>query len=669
LQYNVRKIIETADAVFIAYSHSDRRIARQFYRAVVRLRKRRPISTVFYDEFNIEPSARVSRSDFEEELRASTLFIVLCGADTHRSPEVNREIALALECGIDILPVTLKTKIQFPPRLDFSVQAISLDRLFYFRRRQQLLMLSIVLVLVATLASALYIDHLRRDYVKRSTIASNAAQNFVDGDFPNSLELSLQAFPKVFLADIPENFNPAPILLTMSYNQIINGPDAKPASRAAYLNDTGVTLQGIPRGTLIYYTIPASPHPGDRVAFDQLAVSPDNQSVAVIGDDPLTPWGDRWLFVLRPNFSGEYQDVEDTDMQFSQFPGRKGSEVASITLPGYDSYAELKPYKSSEWKRGAFDIYRPGRSVDQIEVKLSGACEKNDCAFTSLGYLSNSLLLFGLGSGELVAYDTRSRDIVWHRTPVSCKADGQYSPPDKTSDVLHSDCAAGTMVRKGSRLYVTVANGTVIAVSPNGAISEPTNDNVSDTQEMTNGSGEIYAHRKSDYCEANEQNAKDCSAFDAWVQNGNIKVLRKDYVLTTWLIGRANPESNEANNIKLDSPASTIAASMALKSNDLLVTTVKHLQGDAFVVEWTYEEMKGFSVIRKREVLFSSYNYGGTVAVEAGRAYLTSGTEAYEIALEPLKRIWGLDKSELPSAYSKMKELAKSQWVDRRLAP
>jgi hypothetical protein len=670
LDRGVRKRIQTAETIFIAYSHSDRRIARRFYRAVIRLRKRHPSQTVFYDEFNVAPISAVSRALFERALKGSQLFIVLCGADTHGSAEVNREIALALDCGIDILPITLKTKIQFPPRLDFTVQAISLDRVFPFRLQQWLAILSVALALVGAVASAVYADQLRRDYVIRSTSASGAAQNLVDGDFDKSLDLSLKALPTALFGNVPENLNDAPIRLSLSYNQIINGPQAVAVSRPAYLDDIGVTLRGVQGGAPIYYTVPASPRVGDMMEFDQLAISPDGRSMAVAGDDPTAAYGDRWLFILRPVFPDEYRDAGAADFLgsgFSLFPGRAGNTAPSFTLPGFDAYAGMKPVKTARWTTAAFDIYHFGRAVDRIEVESANICARHDCAISSMAYISNDRLVFGLRSGELIGYDTKSRGIIWHRELSSCRSDTPYTPPERPGQLAQADCAIELMIKAGNRIYAAVGNGTVVSVDADGSVLEPANETISDSPEMTNGTGDIYAHRKSDYCEAQGTSGLDCSAFDAWLENGDIVVLRKDFVLAKWSVEGGVLAAKEGDNGQIPDPAPPIADRLGLKTNDLKILQVRHLSDATFIVEWSYETMKGFSTVKGQSVLGSAYNYGGTILAEGGHAYLASGTEAYEIVPDRLKQVWDLDGSRLPSFFMEMESASPSRWVGPRL--
>jgi hypothetical protein len=129
-----RKIIVEAPRVFIAYSHSDLRQARGLRKRIVGLRSGKPEDSVFLDQDCIAPGEPIGPAAVEQQLRESNLVIVLCGTETARSPNVNREVEITLRenesKGTKILPVILKPHLQLPPGLDYAIQGIFLANLF-----------------------------------------------------------------------------------------------------------------------------------------------------------------------------------------------------------------------------------------------------------------------------------------------------------------------------------------------------------------------------------------------------------------------------------------------------------------------------------------------------------------------------------------------------------
>ncbi len=150
--------IRQADHIFIAYSHSDLRQAKNVQRRIVKLRNGLDPGTAFLDQLNLMPGEDVSPAVIDSKLRDADLMIVLCGPDTPQRTEVQRELELGVELRnqgvLTILPIILKTGVRLPSRIDYSIQAIQLTTLF-----PEILWIRIVattLMLAAVLTAAVF---------------------------------------------------------------------------------------------------------------------------------------------------------------------------------------------------------------------------------------------------------------------------------------------------------------------------------------------------------------------------------------------------------------------------------------------------------------------------------------------------------------------------------
>lgn len=86
------------------------------------------------DQDSLPPAASVSPASIDTVLKESDLLIVLCGDDTARRPEVNRELAIALKLRVEgrlsILPIIIKHGVRLPDGLDYEIQGVFLKVLF-----------------------------------------------------------------------------------------------------------------------------------------------------------------------------------------------------------------------------------------------------------------------------------------------------------------------------------------------------------------------------------------------------------------------------------------------------------------------------------------------------------------------------------------------------------
>jgi WD40 repeat protein len=123
-----------ARRIFIAYSHSDLRQAKDVHRRIVKLRKGLDPETVFLDQLNLRPGEDVSPAVIDAKLRDADLMVVLCGPDTPQRAEVQRELELGVQLRnqgvLTILPIILKTGVRLPAPINYSIQAIQLTTLF-----------------------------------------------------------------------------------------------------------------------------------------------------------------------------------------------------------------------------------------------------------------------------------------------------------------------------------------------------------------------------------------------------------------------------------------------------------------------------------------------------------------------------------------------------------
>jgi WD40 repeat protein len=126
--------IRRARHIFITYSHSDLRQAKNIQRRIVKLRRELDPETVFVDQMNLLPGEDISPAVIDSKLRGSDLMIVLCGPDTPQRTEVQRELELGAKLRkqgvLTILPIILKTGVRLPSLIDYSIQAIQLTTLF-----------------------------------------------------------------------------------------------------------------------------------------------------------------------------------------------------------------------------------------------------------------------------------------------------------------------------------------------------------------------------------------------------------------------------------------------------------------------------------------------------------------------------------------------------------
>jgi WD40 repeat protein len=131
---NAIERIRSAERIFLAYSHSDLRRARDIHSRLVKMRRPKPADSVFLDQLSLAPGEDVSPAVIDQRLSESSLMVVLCGEDTPQRAEVQRELELGCQLrergSISILPVILKAGIRLPALINYRIQAIQLTALF-----------------------------------------------------------------------------------------------------------------------------------------------------------------------------------------------------------------------------------------------------------------------------------------------------------------------------------------------------------------------------------------------------------------------------------------------------------------------------------------------------------------------------------------------------------
>lgn len=131
-----RDLLRTAERIFVAYAHDDRKTTEAFVVRLRRLRGKASSDTVFFDRESLEPGTDASGRRFEEALNDCTLFAIICSARTTKATRVNQELLRALERlkqpteNLRVLPLLVGRVPRLPDGIHDAIQAVQLDAVF-----------------------------------------------------------------------------------------------------------------------------------------------------------------------------------------------------------------------------------------------------------------------------------------------------------------------------------------------------------------------------------------------------------------------------------------------------------------------------------------------------------------------------------------------------------
>lgn len=646
---DVLERLRAAPSIFVGYSHSDKQTARQFVRQLRRARPGKGPATVFFDEDFAGPGQSISPAMVDEALLRADLFIILCGADTHISRAVNRELQMAQAAGIAVLPVSLSHKVIYPAGIDFSVQGITLDLLFPYRLRNRAIAGGAAAAIVV-LALLLYSSQTTQgDYVRHAALAAQANYEFLNGDLASALAHAVDSLPGDKFSRAPEILNLSPVLMEMSYNAIIKEGVKLPKGAAgdplSWSSSYGYLILD-PDDHRTTYSLSVTCSGRSLCAPKSFVYSPDGGRLAVFEIDPTVDSGAASVVVI------------DRKMLARVRPG--GGAI------GEDGgSADQSPAQSLLMGKAVLTVDRRGQAVNIIDLTSDQGCPDyadtgSACHATSGAFVDNDILVIGLKNGAFVGFNAATGRIIWTRRLSSC-VDDSVSAKAQT-------CTPMVMRADRGWAFAAVSNGMVVALDKDGRLIEPSNETTSPIGYFTNGTGLTYAYALSDYCEAEAIGLTEppapnnCWPRDLWIEGDVIGTLLHDNTEHVWRFDRA------INNLETKSPdskatigvAEIIARALSLRSDSIDVLGVQRVRKGAFLIRWLVrgdsDEAIATLLVDGRSI--GSIRVGSDAEAtvtnfDGGRVILEVGGNRYLVDEDLLGKIWRLRHRDVLGSYSR----------------
>lgn len=507
--------------MFLCYSRSDRKFVRRFYRYLLKLRAKRPAASVFFDEMSLRPGEPVSPDIVARALIDSALIVVLCGRDTARSVEVNREITLARQHNIDLLPVIITQKVPLPADLDFRIQGVSANTIFRFRIIDRAIVgaaIALFLVLVGTIFFLRWQDQRQQadfaDQRRRDRLGETAAAALRAGDYSRALLFSVASLPMDARGSVPTT---TPVWLIREYLATASAPllDGRPTSRAKLppIADMGSFWLGGVRNS------PEIPH----LDCNYAPLMCDWGPISWSADERwgvLTEGAGRIVLIefdaVNPLHIDENRDESSQPFRLKRF-GVDRPVTSRVTLA------------EGSVVRAASGLMAPGIRVIDLSPCTHGPDTDETtrpCRITGAAFLRD-LLVLGLQDGRVLGLGVDG-SLRWATRLAECGL------IDETRDL--ANCAIREMVVADGRVFAGVDNGAAVIVSRDGTLVEAPAKSWP-RRDMTLGTGAFIGWMRSDHCFDDVGATNDCAARQSWFENSQFVVVSATGVERRWSTG------------------------------------------------------------------------------------------------------------------------------------
>lgn len=660
--------LRRAASVFVAYSHSDRQVARRFVRSLRAARRSQAVTTVFFDEDFAQPGLAISPQMIDQVLHAADLFVILCGNDTYKSAAATRELDLALRRGIVVLPVTLRNKVIYPKQLDFAVQGIPLDLLFPFRTRDRLLLgggTSLILILALALLGA---NLAQQGYIESANLAAEANYQFINGNLEGSVRKSLEALARSRSGGRrPEALNLAPLKLALAHAEMLQGGPALPSHAA---NDPveddfdqGFRIRD-PYDHQTIYTFGLGCSGRGNCSYTSQTYSPDGIKLALLVTHGDADWGNFILMVVHRD------KLHDASPGGGVLPGSDG-DISDGQLSQRYAFGEA-----------TINVHNQGEYIDMIDLSVEPGCAYyanvgSACAVVSAAFIDSNTLVMGLRNGEILGFDLIKRRIIWNRDIKTCEEDALVGGRFHEKQL----CTPLSMVAHRGWIFAAVNNGTVVAVNSRGKLIEPENTQLFPRENSTLGTGTTFSYALSDYCDADGVNLSltevpspnGCWPWDIWIADGYVQVLRRNYSIEKWQFDAQKSNLTRVNSTDAVEEKA-ISRGLGLRNDSVVVTSVRRIRQDAFVVGWSFEGDQMVSILSKGMLQGSTSLPGYIVPdVRNGQVVLDWERRRHVVDESSLRRIWRLKHNDILARYRAAQDNGGEAWrwprVNRRGHP
>ena len=453
----------------------------------------------------------------DEAILNADVLIVLCGTDTAKSVEVNREITIAQEAAVEILQVLLQPKVVLPSQLDWKIQGIPLDNLFSYRRVAFAVRAATVSILLVATAAAIYLWAGRRIDAARkaedewhANVAQQAGVALRANNPDLALVLAIAAYPDDDAAPVPEAI---PEWLVRQFVDVgaerqlnLTGPDSEDAPPLIMGGMDSLIRIHRRNGPVIALDCSNLP---DFCDWGPGASSSDERYVAIA--DKV---GHLVLFDLErldPALLGAepYKGQGNSPLK-SEFPWSDKGE------PGYSGkgYSGIRKSFVDNKTKGVINIqFDPCRDeLPPGSADDDDADKPNACKITSVAFLNDEVIVgFDDGSVYGLGLDGVVR---WRATQSSCKS--------LPRDAGGFGCAIRDMQSIDGQVFGSIDDGAVVKINADGGIEEAKRTVEAREVTLIDPRGPALWHR-SDYCLDEGRGdgvstlaASECQAVKSW---------------------------------------------------------------------------------------------------------------------------------------------------------